>query len=81
MMTYVKLISNENGFVTYEYGKDKDNMIGTVTVEINNTDNVVFKYYKISPIKKFCTSTGHTVTLIFRFIKENSFPDEYVYAC
>lgn len=81
MMTYIKLISNENGFVTYEYGRDKDNMIGTITVEIANTDNVEFNYYKTSPIKKFCSSTGNAVTLIFRFISENNFPNEYVYAC
>lgn len=81
MMTFVRLLSNENGYITYEYGKNSENLIGTVSVEIANPDNVVFTYYTHSKIKSFCTSTSHTITLIYRFIKENSYPNEYTYAC
>ncbi len=81
MMTFIKLLSNENGFVTYEYGRDSENMIGTVSVEIKNAENVKFSFYDSSPIQKFNTSTSHTITAILRFIKEGEFPDEYTYAC
>ena len=81
MMTFIRLLSVEKGFVTYEYGRNSDEMIGTVTVEINNTDNVGFAFYKNSPLQRFNTSTAHALTLIYRFIKENNYPKEYTYAC
>lgn len=81
MMTYIRLLKKENGFVTYEYGRSKDNMIGTVTVEISNRDNCTFEFYKASKIQKFNTSTSHTISLIYRFIKADNYPVEYVYAC
>lgn len=34
---------------------------------------------KINP--KFCTSTAHTIALIYKYINQNDFPKEYVYAC
>lgn len=50
MMTYMKFLENENGFVTYEYGRNKNNMIGTVTVEISDKTNCRFLFYKNSEI-------------------------------
>ncbi|WP_301012524.1 hypothetical protein [Ruminococcus sp.] len=81
MMTYIRFLKNENGFVTYEYGKNKDEMIGTVTVNISNKENCKFFFYKSSKIQKFCTSTSHAIAMIYKFINQNSFPKEYVYAC
>ena len=57
------------------------NMIGTVTVEINNKENVSFTFYPNSEIQKFCTSTAHTVGMIYKFIDKNDFPKKYTYAC
>ena len=81
MIVYIKLIKYENGFVTYEYGKDKAHPIGTITVEIANKENCIFSYYKTSPVKKFCTATSRAITVVYRFINQNDFPNEYVYAC
>ena len=58
MIVYIKLIKLENGFVIYEYGYDKNDPIGTVTVEIANKENCSFTYYESSPVKKFCTATS-----------------------
>ena len=52
MMTFIRLLALENGFVTYEYGRNKQEMIGTVTVEITNKDNCTFDFYEESKIKK-----------------------------
>ncbi len=81
MITYIKFLKIENGFVTYEYGKNKDDMIGTVTVEISNKQNCVYEFYESSKIKEFNASTSHTILMIYRFIKNNDYPKEYVYAC
>ena len=81
MMTYMKFLENENGFVTYEYGRNKNNMIGTVTVEISDKTNCRFLFYKNSEIQKFCTSSSHAMSMIYKVIQENNFPKEYVYAC
>jgi hypothetical protein len=81
MMTFLRFLKNENGFVTYEYGRSKDEIIGTVTVEIANKTNCTFKFYKNAKIQKFCTSTSHTISMIYKFIREDNFPKEYVYAC
>lgn len=81
MMTYIKLVSKENDFVTYEYGKNKNEMIGTVTVDISDKTNCKFEFYANSKIQKFCTSTSHAVSMIYKFIEKNEFPDESVYAC
>lgn len=80
-MTYIKLLKIENGFITYEYGRSKDEMIGTVTIEKNNKDNCKFDFYVDSKVKRFCTSTSHTIKMIYKFINANNFPEEYVYAC
>lgn len=81
MMTYLRFLKNENGFITYEYGRNKNDMIGTVTIEIENKSNCVYTFYKNSKIQKFCTSTSHTISMIYKFIRERSFPEEYIYAC
>ena len=81
MKVYIRLIKIENGFVTYAYGYDKNNLIGTITVEIANKENCTFSYYESSPIKEFCTATSRAVLVVFRFINNNAFPNEYVYAC
>lgn len=81
MMTYIKFLKKENGFVTYQYGRNKNDMIGTVTVEIKNKDNCKFDFYNTSKIKKFNTSTAHTISMIYSFIRENNYPMEYVFAC
>lgn len=81
MMTYIRFLKIENGFITYEYGRSKDDMIGTVTIEISNKENCTFEFYEKSKIKKFNTSTSHTISAIYRFIKANDYPKEYVYAC
>lgn len=81
MMTYIRFLKLESGFVTYEYGRTKDEMIGTVTVEILHKDNCTFKFYKNSKIQKFNTSTAHTISMIYRFIKNGDYPKEYTYAC
>lgn len=80
MLIYIRLISIENGFVTYEYGRSKEKMIGTVTVEIANKENASFKFYPESEIKKFNAFTGRTIGIIYKFISANNFPKEYVYA-
>ncbi len=79
-MIFIRFISMENGFVTYEYGRDKEKMIGTVTIEMENTENVTFTFYQNSEIKSFCAFTGHTIGTIYKFIRENNFPKEYLYA-
>lgn len=81
LMTYIKFIKNENGFVTYEYGRNKNEMIGTVTINISDKSDCKFVFYKDSKIQKFCTSTSHTISMMYKFINENKFPEEYVYAC
>lgn len=81
MIVYIRLIKIEDGFVTYEYGRDKNNPIGTVTVEIANKENCSFSYYESSPVKKFCTATSRALMVVFRFIKNKEFPDNYLYAC
>lgn len=81
MMTYIRFLKFENGFVTYEYGRDRDEMIGTVTVEMKNKENCTFEFYKTSKFKSFNTSTSHTISAIYRFIKANDYPKEYIYAC
>lgn len=81
MIVYIKLIKLENGFVIYEYGYDKNDPIGTVTVEIANKENCSFSYYESSPVKKFCTATSRALMVVFRFIRNNEFPNEYLYAC
>lgn len=81
MMTYIRFLKMENGFITYEYGRDKNDLIGTVTVEILNKENCKFEFYKTSKIQKFNTSTSHTISMMYRFIKDNDYPNEYVYAC
>ena len=81
MMTFIRLLALENGFVTYEYGRNKQEMIGTVTVEITNKDNCTFDFYEEYKIKKFNTSTAHTIAAIYRFIKSGEYPKEYTYAC
>ena len=81
MLVYIRLIEIKNGFVIYEYGKNKNNPIGTITVEIANKENCTFSYYETSPIKKFCTATSRAIMVIYRFIKKNDFPKEYLYAC
>ena len=81
MIVYIKLIKLENGFVIYEYGYDKNDPIGTVTVEIANKENCSFTYYESSPVKKFCTATSRALMVVFRFIRNNEFPNEYLYAC
>ena len=80
MIVYLRLIKIENDFVTYEYGYDKNNPIGTITVEIANKDNCTFSYYELSPIKEFCTATSRAVLVVFRFIKNYEFPNEYILA-
>lgn len=81
MLTYMKLLKIENGFVTYEYGDSRAEMIGTVKMEITNNENVIFSYYPNSKIKKFCSSTANTITKMYGFIRDNNFPEEYTYAC
>jgi len=81
MITYMRLLKIENGFVTYEYGKSKENLIGTVTIETANKNNCTFDFYQNSEIKKFCTSTAHTIAMIYKFINNNEFLKEYTYAC
>lgn len=81
MLTYMRLLKIENGFVIYEYGDSRDEMIGTVTIEIADNENVTFSYYPDSKTKEFCPSTAHTITKMYGFIRDNSFPDEYTYAC
>lgn len=81
MMTYMRLLKQEDGFVTYEYGRSKEELIGTVTAEISNKENCTFSFYETSKIQKFNTSTSNTVCMIYRFIRENNYPKEYVYAC
>ena len=81
MIVYIKLIKIENGFVIYEYGYDENNPIGTITVEIANKENCTFSYYESSPIKEFCTATSRAVMVVFRFIRNNEFPNKYLYAC
>jgi len=80
MMVLLQLISLENGFVTYEYSRSNGEKIGTVTVEIANKENVSFEFYPESEIKKFCTFTAYTIGTIYKFIRENNFPDKYTYA-
>lgn len=80
MFTYMRLLKIENGFVTYEYGDNREEMIGTVTIEIANIENVTFYYYPDSKTKKFCPSTGHTVGRMYGFIRNNNFPEECIYA-
>lgn len=81
MMTYIRFLKRENGFITYEYGRNKNELIGTVTIDISNKENCKFSFYKGSKIQKFCTSTSHTIAMIYKFINQNDFPEEYVYAC
>lgn len=81
MMTYIRFLRMENGFITYEYGRDKNDLIGTVTVEILNKENCKFEFYTTSKIQNFNTSTSHTIFMIYRFIKDNDYPQEFVYAC
>ena len=78
MMTYIRFLKIENGFITYEYGRNEDEMIGTVTVEISNKENCSFEFYEKSKIKKFNTSTSHAISAIYHFIKANDYPKEYV---
>jgi hypothetical protein len=75
----MKLLYKKDGFVCYEYGLSKDNLIGKVTIEITNKENCKLEYY--GEDKSFKTSTGHTVGMIYKFIKNNNFPDTYTYAC
>lgn len=81
MMTYMRLIKIEDGYAVYEYGRNKEELIGTVSVEISNKENCSFEFYEDSKIQSFCSSTAHTIGMIYRFIRENNFPDEYVFAC
>lgn len=79
-MTYMRFLKIENGFLTYEYGNNRNDMIGTVTIEIANNENVTFFYYPDSKTQQFCPSTAHTIGRMYKFIKENNFPKEYIYA-
>ena len=81
MMTYMRFVEILNGFVTYEYGRSKDDIIGSVSMSQKDNKDCKFIYYPNSKIKSFCTSTSHTLIMINKFIKANEFPKEYTYAC
>ena len=81
MMTYLRFLSIINGYVTYEYGRAKDDMIGTVSMSQIDNKDCRFEYYDNSKIKHFCTSTAHALSMINKFIKNNDFPKEYTFAC
>lgn len=81
MMTYLRFLGIINGFVTYEYGRSKEEMIGTVSMSQSDNKNCQFAYYESSNIKSFCASTSHALIMINKFIKNNNYPQEYTYAC
>ena len=81
MMTYLRFLRIINGFVTYEYGRSKDDIIGTVSMSQADNKNCKFEFYENSNIKSFCTSTSHALIMINKFIQNNSYPQEYTYAC
>ena len=81
MMTFLRLIYISDGYVTYEYGKSKDSLIGTVSMSISDNKDCKFVYYEKSEIKQFCSHTSHALIMINKFIKTNDFPKEYTFAC
>lgn len=85
MYLYLRLLNSDNGFVTYEYGKNLDNMVGTVTVDINDKNNYNCDFYPDSGKTAIHSDTLTALGKVFGFItdykeKQKMFPLKYTHA-
>ena len=83
ILVYLNKKSEDNRRIIYEYGSGENEFIGTIAFDIDNPEaelserNVNLEFYDGY---SFCRLTTSALQGIAKFIREKSFPDNYLRA-